>query len=165
MASTGGATSGSFNYTASVPGVYAFETVATDLAGNVEALPPTPDAVTTVAGAGAPPPARPQSAAAPVTIARVIAGLPSTKTCVSRRAFTIHVVVPAGVHILSATILVNGRQVAVRKGAHLSAPVNLRGLPKGRYAVRIVVRLAGGKVVAETRRYRTCTPGHHHHSH
>lgn len=48
-ASVPGSAEGSFAYTASTPGTYAFSTVAIDAAGNVEAMPPSPDATTTVA--------------------------------------------------------------------------------------------------------------------
>ena len=34
--------------------------------------------------------------------------------------------------------------------------VNLRGLPKGRFKVRITVTLADGRKVRTTRKYRTC---------
>jgi hypothetical protein len=34
--------------------------------------------------------------------------------------------------------------------------VNLKRLPKGRYVVRITVKLSNGRTVRETRRYRTC---------
>jgi hypothetical protein len=43
-----GSAAGSFSYTASAAGTYGFATVATDAAGNVEALPAGPDATTTV---------------------------------------------------------------------------------------------------------------------
>jgi hypothetical protein len=39
------------------------------------------------------------------------------------------------------------------------ARVDLRGLPRGRYTVRIVARLRGGRVVRARRLYRTCRPG------
>jgi hypothetical protein len=34
--------------------------------------------------------------------------------------------------------------------------VNLRGLPRGRFTVRIVLALADGRTVSGSRRYRTC---------
>ncbi len=43
-----GTAGGSFSFTASAPGTYAFATVASDAAGNVEALPASPDATTVV---------------------------------------------------------------------------------------------------------------------
>jgi Concanavalin A-like lectin/glucanases superfamily len=50
-ASVPGSSEGSFTYTASTVGTYSFATVGTDVAGNVEVLPASPDAVTRVAGA------------------------------------------------------------------------------------------------------------------
>jgi hypothetical protein len=50
-ASAPGSSEGSFAYTASTSGTYAFSTVATDAAGNVEPLPPSPDAITKVTSA------------------------------------------------------------------------------------------------------------------
>ena len=41
-------------------------------------------------------------------------------------------------------------------GTRLTAPVNLRGLPTGRYAVKIVATTASGRVIQGTRHYRTC---------
>ena len=41
--------------------------------------------------------------------------------------------------------------------ARITATVDLRGLPKGRFKVKIAATLTTGKVVTSTRRYRTCT--------
>jgi hypothetical protein len=51
VATAPGSAAGSFTYTASTPGKYSFATGASDVAGNVEALPPAPDATTEVAAA------------------------------------------------------------------------------------------------------------------
>jgi hypothetical protein len=34
----------------------------------------------------------------------------------------------------------------------------LAGLPKGRFTVRLTIRLANGQQTVTTRRYRTCVP-------
>ena len=47
-ASAPGSGAGGFGYTAAAPGTYAFATVATDAAGNVESMPAGPDATTEV---------------------------------------------------------------------------------------------------------------------
>ncbi len=158
VASTAGAATGVFSYATGGPGDYAFATVAVDAAGNAEALPSTPDAVTNVPA----PAARPVTPAArprdPVRIEQVVVGLPSTRRCLSRRAFTIHLKIPEGVLVRSATVFVNQRSIAVRRGAKLTAPVSLKGLPKGKYTVKIVLRLASGKTLTGSRHYRTCTP-------
>ena len=87
----------------------------------------------------------------------VITGLPSARRCVSRRAFQIRIRRRRGREYASAQVFLNGRQVATRRGARVTAPINLRGLPKGRYTVRIVVVTTTGEVITGTRRYRTCT--------
>ena len=56
-------------------------------------------------------------------------------------------------------MIVNGKRVKVLRGKRLTSHVNLRGLPKGRFTVKIKLQLANGKVITGTRRYRTCTPG------
>jgi hypothetical protein len=87
----------------------------------------------------------------------VITGLPSARRCVSRRAFTIRIRRRRGRTYASASVFLNGRQVATRTGTRVTAPINLRGLPRGRYTVRIVVVTTTGEVIRGTRRYRTCT--------
>ena len=53
---------------------------------------------------------------------------------------------------------VDGRRVKVRRRAgRLRAVVDLRGRKKQRVKVKIVARTRGGKVLRETRTYRTCT--------
>ena len=52
---------------------------------------------------------------------------------------------------------VNGKQVKALKGTRITATVDLRGLPKGRFKVKIAATLTTGKVVTSTRQYRTCT--------
>ncbi len=85
--------------------------------------------------------------------------LPSNRSCVSRRNFRIRVRRQrAGVTLVSAAVSVNGRRVAVRRGARLTAPVDLRGLPRGRFTVRIGALTADGRAIVGTRRYRTCAP-------
>ena len=85
--------------------------------------------------------------------------LPSNRSCVSRRHFRIRVRRQrAGVTLVSAAVSVNGRRVAVRRGARLTAPVDLRGLPKGRFTVRIRALTGDGRAIIGTRRYRTCAP-------
>jgi hypothetical protein len=53
---------------------------------------------------------------------------------------------------------VNGRRVATRRGRRVTAPVDLRGLPRGRYRVSITVLLDNSRIVRGSRRYRTCVP-------
>jgi hypothetical protein len=86
-----------------------------------------------------------------------IASLPKqTRTCRSRRDFRIRLREPKADPLVRATVHVNGRRVRLLAGARLTAPVNLRGLPTGRYTVKIVATTASGRVIQGTRRYRTC---------
>ena len=105
----------------------------------------------------APAPARPASpAAATLPTLASLATLPSAKTCVSRRRFSIRLRVPRDSTVASAEVQVNGKRVAVRRGARLRSVVNLTKLPKGRFRVQIIMRLADGRTVKGTRTYRTC---------
>ena len=110
---------------------------------------PTPAPVATATPA-------PPKKAAPVTLADVVRGLPSTRRCVSRRNFRIRLREPKGTNFRRATVKVNGKLVATRKGKRVTAPVDLRGLPKGRYKVEIRITTSTGRVIKGTRRYRTC---------
>lgn len=110
--------------------------------------------------------------APPVTAAQALQ-LPSARTCTSRRAFPIHVRRLPGLSYTSATVSVNGRRVPVYvytdrrvrvrsiSGAALNdrrfrAYVDLRGLARGTYAVRIAAQTTDGRTLTATRRYHTC---------
>ena len=84
--------------------------------------------------------------------------LPSAKACVSRRGFRIRLVRPKSTTLVSAVVLVNGRSAKTVKGARLTAPINLAGLPKGRFTVKITATTADGRKVSGSRKYRTCAP-------
>ncbi|HEV2814149.1 MAG TPA: sialidase family protein [Solirubrobacteraceae bacterium] len=101
---------------------------------------------------------RPQIVLPPVSDAPP--GPPGTapRRCRSRRNFSIRLREPKRGRLVSARVYVNGKRVKVVKGKRLRARVNLRGLPKGRYTVRVVAITSTGRRVSETRRYRTCTP-------
>jgi hypothetical protein len=79
-----------------------------------------------------------------------------TRKCRSRRDFRIRLREPKADPLVRATVHVNDLQVRVLAGARLTAPVNLRGLPRGRYTVKIVATTASGRVIRGTRKYRTC---------
>lgn len=102
------------------------------------------------------PPAPPAPVPAAVTIGDVVA-FPSSRRCVSRRRFRIRLRERRGIRTHSATVAVNGKQVRVVRGKRLRAPVDLRGLPEGRFKGRIALALEDGRTIAGTRRYRTCT--------
>ncbi|HEX2087725.1 MAG TPA: hypothetical protein VHF89_18715, partial [Solirubrobacteraceae bacterium] len=84
--------------------------------------------------------------------------LPSARTCRSRRNFLIRLRRPKRGRIEVARVYVNGKRVKVLRRGRLVARVDLRGLPAGRYTVRVVVRTTRGRRIVERRRYRTCFP-------
>ena len=60
--------------------------------------------------------------------------------------------------IRSASIAIGTRRAAAKKVAgRFTATVDLRGLPRGRFAVKITVKTVSGKTLKASRRYRTCT--------
>jgi hypothetical protein len=91
-----------------------------------------------------------------------VVGLPSNRRCVSRRKFRIRIRQRGGIKIQTALVFVNGKKVRVltRKVFNKKrkvAGVNLRGLPRGVFKVRIVVLTTEGTTLRGTRTYRTCT--------
>jgi hypothetical protein len=84
---------------------------------------------------------------------------PGTAPCRSRRRFTIRLREPKRGRLVAARVYVNGKRVKVIRGKRLKARINLTGLPKGRYTVRVVAITSTGRRVTEKRRYRTCAPG------
>lgn len=105
----------------------------------------------------APPPVAPTPPPPPrKLVAASVFTLPSAKRCVSRRAFRIRLRRPAGVTLKEARVFVNGQRVRVVRGKRLTAPVDLRGLPKGRFTVKVTASATDGRTVSDTRRYRTC---------
>ncbi|HEV2813022.1 MAG TPA: hypothetical protein VGW10_07215 [Solirubrobacteraceae bacterium] len=81
------------------------------------------------------------------------------RRCRSRRNFTIRLREPRRGRLRSARVYVNGRRVRVLRGKRLRARVDLRGLPEGRYTVKIVARTTTGRRIVAKRRYRTCRHG------
>ena len=79
--------------------------------------------------------------------------------CASRRRFTVRVREPRGrERVRSARVTVGGRRVrVVRRRGRFFAAVDLRGRPREVVRVLVVARTTRGRVVRETRAYRTCT--------
>ena len=121
-------------------------TTQSGVPGPVPAPAPTPAA----------PPAQPAASAPPAVAFGAVATLPSSKACVSRRSFRIRLRKPAGATIARVVVRLNGKRAKTVTGKALTAPVDLRGLPKGRVKVDLVVTLADGRTVRGTRTYRTC---------
>ena len=76
--------------------------------------------------------------------------------CVSRRNFRIRLRVPPGTTVRSARVTVAGKRVRVSYDDRITAPVDLRGLPRGMVTVRIRIVTARGTVLRGARTYRTC---------
>ena len=87
---------------------------------------------------------------------------PSNRRCVSRRKFRIRIRERRGVKIEAAIVLLNGRRIKTvkrrvfRRQRH-TATVNLRGLPKGTFKLKITVLTSSGNSITGTRKYHTCT--------
>ncbi len=85
-------------------------------------------------------------------------GLPTaaTKSCKSRRSFHIRINPPRGVRFTKVSVRLNKKLISVKRGKQLSASVNLKGLPRGRFTLRVVATTASGKTLSRTRHYVTC---------
>jgi len=90
----------------------------------------------------------------------------SARACVSRRNFHIRLRAPKGQHLKRASIYVAGKRVTVRlgkkriktlTGRRLTLPVNLRGLPKGTFTIRVEAVTRRGRRFVDLRTYSTCT--------
>ena len=102
---------------------------------------------------------RPPVVAAPAAFkAADFVALPSARKCVSRRRLRVSLKVPRGARVRGADVFVKGKRKARRTAANLTVPVNLTGLPKGTFPVKIDVTLADGRKLSQTRRYKTCAP-------
>jgi hypothetical protein len=88
----------------------------------------------------------------------VIQGLPSTRVCLSKRRFIIHIRRYPGITYVEAIVFLNHHTVGVVKsrGGQFSAPINLRGLPSGTFPVKITVITTTGAIISGTRTYHTC---------
>jgi dienelactone hydrolase len=87
------------------------------------------------------------------------ANLRSGRKCVSRRAFRIRLrKAPKGDKLRSAIVTVNGKRVKTVRGKRLTAPVSLKGLPKGTFRVTVTAKTKRGKTLRSARTYRTCVP-------
>ncbi len=79
--------------------------------------------------------------------------------CRSLRHFAIHIREPKNDPFVKLTVYLNKRVFkTLRHGQEITAVINLRGLPKGTYTVRIWARTAAGFIVRGHRTYHTCVP-------
>ncbi len=88
-------------------------------------------------------------------------GLPAGP-CLSRRVLRIRLRAPAGQRLRRATVVVAGHRARVTKrGGRLTAIVDLRHAPRGRFGVRVSAITVSGRRVSERRQYRTCASHGH----
>jgi hypothetical protein len=89
-----------------------------------------------------------------------IATLPKQgkKKCLSKRKFKIRLREPEGDALKRAVVRLNGKVIRTRTGERITAPISLKGLPKGRYTLKITATTVLGKTISGTRKYRTCVP-------
>ena len=53
-------------------------------------------------------------------------------------------------------MFINGKRVRRIRGSKLTAPIDLRGLPKGKFKVRVAAKTRSGRKLSIKRTYRTC---------
>jgi hypothetical protein len=90
--------------------------------------------------------------------AAIAFALPSAKQCVSKRRFTIHIRKLPGISWVSAVIKIDHKRVKAIGRTHITALVNLVGLPKGTFVLSITAKTSDGRSVTGTRTYHTCVP-------
>ena len=109
---------------------------------------PTP---TPTPGPAAPGPATPVSQPPPPVVASKapkvssLIDRPATKKCVSRRRLRLRVKRSIVGQVRSVSVFVSGKRKSRITGRRLKLPVDLRGLPKGRFKVKLVVVLRDGR--------------------
>jgi hypothetical protein len=85
--------------------------------------------------------------------------LPSNRLCLSRRSFQIHLHNPKNDPLKKVVITLRGHStVIVRRGHTLVSTINLRGLPRGTFTVKIRVTTILGHHLSSSRTYHTCKP-------
>jgi hypothetical protein len=83
--------------------------------------------------------------------------LPSAKKCVSVRLFKIHLADPKYDPLKKVTVTLKGRKIATsHKGNYVLATINLRGLPKGAFTIKIHATTVLGHHLSAKRTYHTC---------
>jgi hypothetical protein len=102
--------------------------------------------------------APPQSRAGQARFAQSFT-LPSARKCYSRRVFQIHVRDPRYDPLKEVLVTVAHRRLRVaRHGRQFAATIDLKGLPRGTFTVRIHATTVLGHRLSGSRTYHTCTP-------
>jgi hypothetical protein len=105
---------------------------------------------------------RPPGGVPPIFGRGGLVSAPSPRRCVSRRKFRIRIRERGGIKIETAQVFLNRNRIKVVRRRVFArkrhtARINLRGLPKGIFRVKIVVLTTTGDTKRGTRKYRTCT--------
>lgn len=83
--------------------------------------------------------------------------LPSAKKCLSARLFKIHLADPKYDPLKTVTVTLKGRRIASsRQGRYIVATINLKGLPKGSFSLKIHAVTVLGHRLSASRTYHTC---------
>jgi hypothetical protein len=94
---------------------------------------------------------------------RSAVSLPSARKCFSRRVFTIHLRDPHEDPLSEAVVSLRGRRLRVKRhGGVFVSRVDLRGLPRGTFTVRIQLVTVLGHRLGGGRTYHTCRPRRSH---
>jgi hypothetical protein len=115
----------------------------------------------TVTSAAAPPvPPTDTTTPQPPTDTTPPVGPGSTDTpkapCVSRRVIELRPRVPTGRRTLGLTLAITGRKTTSLRRDSETVTVDLRGVTLPQVTVKITAKLKSGKVVTDTRTYKTC---------
>jgi hypothetical protein len=88
--------------------------------------------------------------------------LPSAKRCLSRRSFLIHLHQFHLDPFKEVLVSLGHRRLRVRRhGSVFTATIDLRGLPRGAFTLRIRVTTVLGHVISGRRTFHTCVPRAH----
>ncbi|HTA34559.1 MAG TPA: hypothetical protein VK721_14160 [Solirubrobacteraceae bacterium] len=83
--------------------------------------------------------------------------LPSAKKCLSLRVFKIHLLDPRYDPLKTVTITLKGRKITTsRKGKYIVATIDLKGLPRAAFTVKIHATTILGHHLSASRTYHTC---------
>ncbi len=111
--------------------------------------------------------AKPEEQPAHIQVPATASVLPfkitASPQCASKREITIHIQNVKQFGIVSAVVEIDGHHKKTLTGAHLTAAINLRGLPTGTFTIEIVARTDKGHELTGQRVYHTChskLPGH-----
>jgi hypothetical protein len=83
--------------------------------------------------------------------------LPSAKKCLSVRLFKIHLLDPKFDPLKTVTVTLKGHKIATsRKGKYIVATINLKGLPRRAFTIKIHATTVLGHHLSASRTYHTC---------